>query len=229
MKGFNRWRKAQIAERRDQLSRKFVSQREDYWRQFFKRNFMIDLEFFRGKVLEVGCGSTGVIHFIDKKRCFKVGIDPLISSLRSKMNFSDAYLIVGIGEKLPFKDNSFNIVLCINVLDHCLNPQEVLKEIRRVLKEDGLLIFQVNTFQFEIFPSRIAHALRILLSLIDLPHPYHFSHHEIVSLLRTCGFKIIKERRKIPSLKKFKDLIAFLILQFRLSCIIAKADSGVDD
>ena len=44
------------------------------------------------------------------------------------------------GEKMDFGDNSFDVVLAIDVLEHLTNPVKVLQEIKRVLKPGGMLV-----------------------------------------------------------------------------------------
>ena len=41
--------------------------------------------------------------------------------------------------KLPFKDNSIDVIFCISVLEHVVNPEKVVSEINRVLKKDGIV------------------------------------------------------------------------------------------
>ena len=55
-----------------------------------------------------------------------------------------ALTIAAFGEALPFADNSFDIVLCDNVVDHGESPAGIVKEIARVLAPSGLLYFTVN-------------------------------------------------------------------------------------
>lgn len=47
--------------------------------------------------------------------------------------------VLGIGERLPFKDNTFDAVFSLNVLEHVVNPFESASEIMRVLKPGGEL------------------------------------------------------------------------------------------
>ncbi len=53
----------------------------------------------------------------------------------------------GVGEKLPFNDNSFDAVIFIAVLEHVKDPWLLAKEIVRVLKPGGDLICCVPFFQ----------------------------------------------------------------------------------
>ncbi|MDT0644452.1 class I SAM-dependent methyltransferase [Zunongwangia sp. F363] len=49
-------------------------------------------------------------------------------------------LMAGDAQKLPFPDNSFEFVTCQTVLIHLPEPKAALKEMKRVLKKDGLLL-----------------------------------------------------------------------------------------
>lgn len=42
--------------------------------------------------------------------------------------------------KLPFKNNSFEIIVCFGVLEHVKNQEKLIKELKRILKKDGKLI-----------------------------------------------------------------------------------------
>jgi len=55
--------------------------------------------------------------------------------------------VMGVGEDLPFKDNSFDVVLSLSVLEHVKDPFKCAGEIARVLKPGGLLICCVPFLQ----------------------------------------------------------------------------------
>lgn len=62
--------------------------------------------------------------------------------------------VVGLADKLPFKDNSLDAVLCLNVLEHVRNPFKVAKEIVRVLKQNGELYCVVPFLQpYHAYPD----------------------------------------------------------------------------
>jgi ubiquinone/menaquinone biosynthesis C-methylase UbiE len=96
------------------------------------------------RVLEVGSGAHGLIFFFEADH--KIGVDPLAQSyvnLFPKWQ-REAATVAAAGESLPFTDNSFDIVLCDNVVDHAESPSRIVAEIARVLKPSGLLYFTVN-------------------------------------------------------------------------------------
>ncbi len=51
--------------------------------------------------------------------------------------------VLGKVEALPFLDGCFDSILCTEVLEHLPEPQEAMKELKRVLKEDGYLYLSV--------------------------------------------------------------------------------------
>lgn len=52
----------------------------------------------------------------------------------------DFYYLESKADDLPFEDNSFEVVTCQTLLIHVPNPEEVLKEMKRVLKPNGIII-----------------------------------------------------------------------------------------
>lgn len=101
-------------------------------------------------VLDVGCGTGGLLELM--RGSFQVaGFDASIeaagkASQRSGMAGSVA---LGYVESLPFQDNHFDAVTCIDVIYHAkVNDEKVaLEEMRRVLKPGGHLILQVPAFE----------------------------------------------------------------------------------
>lgn len=50
----------------------------------------------------------------------------------------------GTGEALPFEDSRFSLVILDNVLDHVQEASGVLRDIHRVIAQDGIFYFAVN-------------------------------------------------------------------------------------
>ena len=101
----------------------------------------------KGKVLDIGIGSGLNIPFYNSDKIDKViGIDPsheLIDLAKDFTNNSQTSieLVIGSAESIPYPDNFFDTVLVTYTM--CTIPNVVIanKEIWRVLKEDGRLIF----------------------------------------------------------------------------------------
>lgn len=95
------------------------------------------------KVLDVGCNSGEFIKLLqDKKKCEVTGVDvsdEVLNIARKK----GLYVINNDAEALSFPDNSFDVVVLMEVLVHLHNPGKALKEIKRVLKPGGMLLGSV--------------------------------------------------------------------------------------
>lgn len=94
-------------------------------------------------LLDAGCGEKGIMNKYKGKNRLSVGIDLSLEAL--KKNDSLDYLLMSGVEKLPFKDEIFDIVICQWVGEHLKEPKLVYKEFARVLKRNGHLIIVTNS------------------------------------------------------------------------------------
>jgi SAM-dependent methyltransferase len=96
------------------------------------------------RVLEVGSGAHGLIFYFGTHGA--IGVDPLAHHYASLFSGwqSRVRTVSAFGEALPFADNSFDLVLCDNVVDHAESPARIVSEMARVLVPGGLLYFTVN-------------------------------------------------------------------------------------
>ena len=93
-----------------------------------------------GVGLEFACGSGAFSDFIRKSRM--VGLDISFSLLDRARSVIP---IQGSGENLPFRDGLFDFVLCAAALHHIPDLEKAIREIKRVLKNDGcVFIFELN-------------------------------------------------------------------------------------
>jgi len=104
------------------------------------------------KVLDVGCGRAVDAIKISKKGCYTVGIEPsktMLGHSKKCVADSDAYVFLaqGIGEKLPFKTESFDWVVCKGALDHFPDPYKAVEEMSRVLKPGGKVVISIANFE----------------------------------------------------------------------------------
>lgn len=104
-----------------------------------------DVNYKNKKVLDVGC-NTGIITIpLAKKGIDVIGIDNNRSDIKqAKKNLKDEGLSEKIvmyanARKLPFKDNTFDVVLLSDLLEHTSDPQKAANEAIRVTKPGGLI------------------------------------------------------------------------------------------
>lgn len=93
-------------------------------------------------VLDVGCGEGFTLMRLHKEKIGKKlsGIDNMEQAIKLGKKLHPQFKIEkGDIYKLPYKDNSFDLVLCMEVLEHLENPVAALKELKRVSKKYVLL------------------------------------------------------------------------------------------
>lgn len=91
-------------------------------------------------VLDVGCNDGTFMQLLKEKRsCNVFGVDVSETALEEakKKGLSVQY---ADAEKLPFSDGTFDVVVCMEVLSHLFDPAGAVREMRRVLKKNGVLL-----------------------------------------------------------------------------------------
>jgi SAM-dependent methyltransferase len=96
------------------------------------------------RVIEVGSGAHGLIFCFGTER--GVGVDPLAVEYGELFPRWQrrASTVAAVGESLPFLSQSFDVVICDNVVDHAESPAQIVGELVRILAPGGLLYFTVN-------------------------------------------------------------------------------------
>lgn len=100
---------------------------------------------WRGKaVLDLGCAGGFMAEALDDRGAHVTGIDPAaeaIAAARAHAADRDIRYQVGVGEALPYADESFDVVVCVDVLEHVRDLSRVIREVARVLKPSGRFFF----------------------------------------------------------------------------------------
>ncbi|MBT6266458.1 MAG: 3-demethylubiquinone-9 3-O-methyltransferase [Tateyamaria sp.] len=102
---------------------------------------------WQGKsVLDLGCAGGFMAEALAHKGARVSGIDPAQDAIQAakhhaKTSNLDITYDVGVGEHMPYSDDTFNIVVCVDVLEHVRDLSQVLAEVARVLKPGGLFLY----------------------------------------------------------------------------------------
>ena len=137
------------------LSKKhFDGQAADYDRRdtyYYSRNGKISCRDIAGQIkelpyeslLDVGCGTGFLMELLIKQRpahyCGADLSDEMIRVAKEK-RIDGAEFVVSSADKLPYPDETFDIVTCSKSFHHYLYPEKAMLEAKRVLKPGGLYI-----------------------------------------------------------------------------------------
>lgn len=159
------------------------------------------------RVLEVGSGAHGLIFFFGTNDA--VGVDPLADEYKSLFPEwqGRAQTLRAFGEQLPFEDESFEVVLCDNVVDHAECPRKIVEEICRVLVPGGLLYFTVNVHHAFYHWAATAHAawraLRIPIEITPFAdHTVHLTLKAARRLFRGLPVRFLSESDTVRSTQR---------------------------
>lgn len=125
----------------------------DYRRKLQKPSKIIERSGIKKgmKVLEIGCGSGAFTTFVAREvskegKVYALDIQPkMLEQLRKKLaknehkDIKNIEIIEANAQKLPFEDNSMDLVYMVTVLPEIPNQHEALLETKRVLRPGGIL------------------------------------------------------------------------------------------
>ncbi|MCD4775657.1 MAG: glycosyltransferase [Candidatus Aegiribacteria sp.] len=155
-----------------------------HWWFVSRRNLMIELiipfNMKTPEILDVGCGTGGNMKALNKigHACGTDLSDRAVEFCR--INGLDNVIECGI-EEVPLKNRSFDIVVCLDVLEHLDNPSAGLAELRRVLKDDGRIIVTVPAFSSLWSQHDVA-----------LGHLRRYRRRTLKRLVEDSGFEVLK-------------------------------------
>ncbi len=213
--------------------------RDEEWK------FLIDEIPVNAHFLDVGCGAGyAMARAFSDKNCTVVGIDPepgahgvgrFIKDLVSISNIQK-----GFAENLPFEDQKFDVVFSSHVLEHVEDEIQSLKEMKRVLKNDGILIIGMPTatmawvnllstvlftthikiyeFARSIFTRNLLKNLIRIFRVSSHSYPransiwYDIKHYRVENWKKTLEKEFLIEKTILPCLYPYPDYPQFFKL-----------------
>lgn len=152
------------------------------------------------KILDLGCGSGYVGESLTKGN--KV---IFLDSSEEEIKDIKGLKLVGDALNLPFKNESFDLVLCADVLEHIKNDGMVLKNIYNILKKGGKAIIAVPAYS-----KLYGHHDKLI------GHFRRYDKKEFENKIKKIGFKV----------KSSRYMCSFLMIPFLFNQIIFKSDKA---
>ncbi|MFX0205056.1 MAG: class I SAM-dependent methyltransferase [Candidatus Hodarchaeota archaeon] len=93
------------------------------------------------KILDIGCGE-GLIPTYGGLDFTGLDLSPSALQIANKIN-KRSHFLCGSGDHLPFGSTSFDLILCLEVMEHVPTPDLLLQELDRVLTPEGVALVTV--------------------------------------------------------------------------------------
>lgn len=146
-------------------------------------------------ILDIGCASGWFLSQIAKHYTDAIcsGIDVYKKAIdHGAKQYKHLRLIYGDAHALPFNNNSFDLVVCAEVLEHVLKPEQVLDEIKRVLRKDGTAIIEMDTGNY-LFKLAWYWWTHVRHGVWKDSHIHAFNTKKLEQMIKKKGFLITKK------------------------------------
>jgi SAM-dependent methyltransferase len=170
-----------------------------------------------GLTLDIGCRSGYMNKYVKGQY---IGLD--ITEVHFKEKFTG---IVADACHLPFRNNVFDNVICMELLEHLVFPNECLAEMYRVMKYGGILIVSVPNIVCLVSRAKVLLGMEPINYDFESMHLHPFTYNSLEKLLRESGFFIEHFEplyTSIPPRRIFKNF-------YRLSTFLARCFPKLND
>lgn len=151
---------------------------------------------FHGRVLDIGCGQKPYEKLFKTVEYTGLEIDTPQNRETKKADFFYD------GQIFPFEDKEFDGIFCSQVFEHIFNPEGFLKETKRVLKPEGMLLMTVPFIWDEH----------------EQPFDYaRYSSFGMQHLLSSEGFEIMSHRKTLQDMRIIFQIIIMYIYKTAIS------------
>jgi SAM-dependent methyltransferase len=170
-----------------------------------------------GRVLEIGCGSGATLGWLrqSQRASHTVGVEiDEVAANDAKDNVDEMYCLDFERVELPSPNADFDVILCLDVLEHMVNPWSAVDRlVSRYLKRGGVLIVSLpNVRHYSV-------VLPLLLrgrwnyedaGLLDRTHLRFFTRSSALSLLRHPQLAPVRDKDAKPDWQSRKGVFNLL-------------------
>lgn len=143
--------------------------------------------------MDVGCGDGLLLSLLGEKG---TGIDFSHEAVHKAREKGLNTILSDISKKLPFPDNAFDTVIALDILEHLLEPELVVKEMVRVARRDII----IGVPNFSSLPARLQTVFGSVPenNTPKKGHTYWFNYHVLLELLEKNGLTVSEIRFNTP-------------------------------
>lgn len=161
-----------------------------------------------GRLLDIGCGEGTFARLVGPRFEAIIGGDISLSALQRAEGSGLFRCAVDVNSgSLPFAENAFDAVSCLEVIEHVMDPRALVREIYRVLRKEGRLVLTTPNIRYLKWMLQLAVKGRFAATsgdstvLFDGGHLHYFTFGDLRRILEEVGFRIGSQGGIIPTAK----------------------------
>lgn len=170
-----------------------------FQRFWHTRKWRVIKEMIKGtssRVLDIGCASGWLTARVTQilPEAEVTGLDISQKMIKyAKTKHPEIVFICADAHKLPFPDESFDLIICTETLEHVVDPLRVLMEIRRCLSPNGQAVISMDTGNI-LFNLAWFFWTRTKGKVWQEAHLHKFDMDKLKKLFKKARFKIEKQQ-----------------------------------
>lgn len=182
-----------------------------------------------GRMLDIGCGggllTESLVYYYPKTRIYGYDISKTAIIYAKKFGSGKVTYAVAKNKRLPYRNNFFDVCICLDVMEHIPNVSFFLKEVKRVLKKNGKFFLVVpcegQPFTFTWLFQKIKIGNQLTFKNWGHIHP-EFTHRSVIKLLETRGFNIEKKTYSEHLLYQTTNFFTYFLPKEILDLVLGK-------
>ncbi len=145
------------------------------------------------RILDMSCGNGGVLqYFSQRMNCEIFAMTSSVEQFRQvRGNIGNVQVMYAQPEEIPWKDNSFDVVMCNTTLVNMEHPEKILKEVFRVLRDGGQFVLVAPSY-----PKGIHGVMKYIEGKEEREFSGCLTKQEMLITLEAIGFKNISWQRE---------------------------------
>lgn len=173
------------------------------------KHFFKEIKFDKvNRFLDIGCGVGWALRFCYNKgvKCIGFDVSEKAIHLSKKILNPEIGTLIADGEKLPFADESFDLVSAFGTIEHFSSPAKGLEQIKRITKKNGQMLLVVpnsywilNKLMLYKGTEQPQEMLATLGQWVRFIQKHQF---KVEKVSKDLGPKIFKNRKPIGVIKR---------------------------
>ena len=161
---------------------------DSVWKAGFVVNILNSIEFTPGSICDVGCGAGGVLAALrgPYPHAGLLGFDIAPNAARFWPQHRALNILFQVGDFMTLNSRKYDVILALDVIEHLSDPFSFLDKLR------CFSTYYLFHFPLDLSAINVAREEPILKARRRVGHIHYFTKNLALSLLRECGYNIIK-------------------------------------